>query len=174
MEEYVNECCRHPHDQSSHRPRLPDLVSNGCQDSHLVANKNCKSASADTWVELGLMALVCWHDHPILLACIKGGSKKHCYALVLLQQLADMLPKAASISILYDIACQLSHGFEKWGYLPDLHKQLSFATLVFHAYVHQWACQAHFNPCKVLGFGMTNGKGCECLWSSMADLVPIQ
>ncbi|KAI6040545.1 hypothetical protein EDC04DRAFT_2867542 [Pisolithus marmoratus] len=42
---------------------------------------------------------------------------------------------------------------------------LKFAVSVFHAYGHQWACQC-------VGFGMSDGEGCEQLWSALRFLIP--
>lgn len=49
--------------------------------------------------------------------------------------------------------------------------QLKFGTSVFHAYVHQWLCQIKYNPRLNNGWGLSDGEGCERIWSSLARLV---
>src|ERR1700676_2712349 len=47
-----------------------------------------------------------------------------------------------------------------------------FAISVFHAYGHQWACQLWYHPRKGDVWGLTDGEGCECLWSDPRCLIP--
>ena len=49
--------------------------------------------------------------------------------------------------------------------------QLKFGTSVFHAYVHQWLCQIKYNPRLNVGWGLSDGEGCERIWSSLSRLV---
>ena len=49
--------------------------------------------------------------------------------------------------------------------------RLKFGTSVFHAYVHQWLCQLNYNPRLNLGWGLSDGEGCERIWSGLARLV---
>ncbi|KAG1792505.1 uncharacterized protein HD556DRAFT_1432641 [Suillus plorans] len=73
------------------------------------------------------------------------GEKQH-YALALIKKLFDNLPTDMTVGLLYDI------GF-------------------FHAYGHQWACQIIYHPRKCEGFGLSDGEGCECLWSALKHLI---
>ena len=98
--------------------------------------------------------------------------RKTDYALVLLDRLFDHLPSTARVGILYDIGCQLHRSCMKWGFLKDYHDRLIWAMSVFHAYGHQWACQIIYHPRKCLGFGLTDGEGCERFWSSIKLLIP--
>ncbi|KAF9503718.1 hypothetical protein BS47DRAFT_1402133 [Hydnum rufescens UP504] len=43
---------------------------------------------------------------------------------------------------------------------------------VFHAYGHQWVCQLWYHPRKSDGWGLTDGEGCERLWSDLRHLIP--
>ena len=47
-----------------------------------------------------------------------------------------------------------------------------FAVSVFHAFGHQWACQLIYHPQKCKGFGLSDGEGCERLWSALRKLIP--
>ncbi|KAI6156246.1 hypothetical protein EDD17DRAFT_1779699 [Pisolithus thermaeus] len=84
------------------------------------------------------------------------------YALSLLKKLFDNLPSTLTVGLLYDIGCQLEHSCCKWGLLEDgILSRLKFGISVFHAYGHQWPC-----------FGLSDGEGCEQLWSSLKMLIP--
>jgi hypothetical protein len=43
---------------------------------------------------------------------------------------------------------------------------------IFHAYGHQWPCQLIYHPRKCIGFGLSDGEGCERFWSSIRRLIP--
>ncbi|KAG0151946.1 hypothetical protein CROQUDRAFT_404917 [Cronartium quercuum f. sp. fusiforme G11] len=59
------------------------------------------------------------------------------------------------------------------GLLPQHIHCLSFATSVFHAFVHKWSCQIMYNPCFNRFWGLSNGEGLERLWSFLACLIAI-
>ncbi|KAI6000228.1 hypothetical protein EDC04DRAFT_2584117 [Pisolithus marmoratus] len=42
-----------------------------------------------------------------------------------------------------------------------------------HVYGHQWPCQIVYHPCKCVGFGLSDGEGCEWSWSSLKMFIPI-
>jgi hypothetical protein len=46
-----------------------------------------------------------------------------------------------------------------------------FGTSVFHAYVHEWACQVKYNPRFNPWWGLSDGEGLERLWSFLSSLV---
>ncbi|KIJ64142.1 hypothetical protein HYDPIDRAFT_91186 [Hydnomerulius pinastri MD-312] len=79
-----------------------------------------------------------------------------------------------TVGLLYDIGCQLKHSCHKWGFFeaPVL-SCFEFAISVFHAYGHQWPCQVIYHPRKHKDFGMSDGEGCECLWSSLKLLISL-
>ncbi|KAG0140914.1 hypothetical protein CROQUDRAFT_52538 [Cronartium quercuum f. sp. fusiforme G11] len=37
--------------------------------------------------------------------------------------------------------------------------------------VHQWLCQIKYNPWLNIRWGLSDGEGCEQIWSSLAWLV---
>ncbi|KAF9511270.1 hypothetical protein BS47DRAFT_1373123 [Hydnum rufescens UP504] len=47
-----------------------------------------------------------------------------------------------------------------------------FGISVFHAYSHQWVCQLWCHPQKGNMWGLTDGEGCERLWSDLRSLIP--
>ncbi|KAI5993383.1 hypothetical protein EDC04DRAFT_2872667 [Pisolithus marmoratus] len=101
-----------------------------------------------------------------------AGEKQH-YALELLKYLFEHLPTTTTVGLLYDIGCQLEHSCCKWKLLDEgILLRLKFGISVFHAYGHQWPCQIVYHPCKCVGFGLSDGEGCEQLWSSLKMLIP--
>lgn len=42
-----------------------------------------------------------------------------------------------------------------------------------HSYVHQWACQLHYNPRMKKGMGLTDGENVERLWSALRRLIGV-
>ncbi|KAF8509310.1 hypothetical protein BU17DRAFT_56244, partial [Hysterangium stoloniferum] len=59
----------------------------------------------------------------------------------------------------------------KYKLIPEIASHLSHATAAFHAYAHQICCQIVFNPQWSLGFGITNDKGNEQIWSFSKDII---
>ncbi|KAI6140563.1 hypothetical protein BKA82DRAFT_4331884 [Pisolithus tinctorius] len=115
----------------------------------------------------GLMALLCHHDHVLWLVNMTSAGEKQHYALVLLKHLFEHLPTTTTVGLLYDIGCQLEHSCCKWKLLDEgILSRLKFGISVFHAYGHQWPCQIVYHPCKCVGFGLSDGEGCEQLWMS--------
>ena len=59
--------------------------------------------------------------------------------------------------------------------LPEsISTHLRFATTAMHAYGHKWACQLVYNPCLVVGLGLSDGEGTERLWSWFIKLIGIK
>ncbi|EIW76987.1 hypothetical protein CONPUDRAFT_62412 [Coniophora puteana RWD-64-598 SS2] len=100
-----------------------------------------------------------------------AGEKQH-YAIALIIELFKNLPSDMVVGILYDIGCQLDRSCNKWDLIPDLLPRIIFAISVFHAYGHQWPCQIVYHPRKCVGFGFSDGEGCERLWSALKALIP--
>ncbi|SCZ97323.1 BZ3500_MvSof-1268-A1-R1_Chr4-2g07137 [Microbotryum saponariae] len=132
-------------------------------------------------VDTGLVACVCRHDVNLKMVNLE----RLYYALAILKCISERLPENAKIGVLYDIACNFKHHIEKTKcayfpiichprqLLPKLFKRLEFATSVFHAYAHIWSCQVEFNPRLIPNFGLTDGEGCERLWSGLRSLIPF-
>ncbi|OAX35806.1 hypothetical protein K503DRAFT_696327, partial [Rhizopogon vinicolor AM-OR11-026] len=47
-----------------------------------------------------------------------------------------------------------------------------FGISIFHAFGHQWPCQIVYHPRKCVGFGLSDGEGCEHFWSAIKPLIP--
>lgn len=153
--------------------RVPTSVLDGCRESFLAADEKKEKASSCFFADTGLMALLCRHDRVLWLVNMKSAGEKQHYALALLKKLFENIPNDMTVGLLYDIGCQLERSCRKWGYLPPpILSRITFAVSVFHAYGHQWACQIIYHPRKCDGFGLSDGEGCECLWSALKPLIP--
>ncbi|KAF9231673.1 hypothetical protein BU15DRAFT_90847 [Melanogaster broomeanus] len=154
--------------------KIPMSVLDACGDSFVAADEKREKASTRYFADTGLMAMLCRHDRVLWLVNMTSAGEKQYYALALLQRLFDHLPSDMSVGLLYDIGCQLERSCRKWRFLSGaVLSRLHFAIAVFHAYGHQWACQVIYHPRKCVGFGLSDGEGCERLWSFLKPLIPV-
>lgn len=153
--------------------RIPVSVLNGCGDSFIAADEKREKASTRFFTDTGLMALLCRHDRVLWIANLTSAGEKQHYALALLDRLFKHIPPQMTIGLLYDIGCQLERSCRKWKFMDEsILSRISFAVAVFHAYGHQWPCQIVYHPRKREGFGLSDGEGCERLWSFLKPLIP--
>lgn len=153
--------------------RVPNSVLNECGDSFGAADEKREAASTQFFGDTGLMGLLCRHDRVLWLINMTTAGERQYYALALVERLFDHLPATMTVGILYDIGCQLHRSCVKWDFLNGIRNRITFAISVFHAYGHQWACQVIYHPRKCVGFGLTDGEGCERFWSAIKKLIPM-
>lgn len=154
--------------------RIPVSVLDGCSESFVAADEKREKASTRFFVDTGVMALVCHHDRVLWLVNMTSAGEKQHYALTLVKRLFEHLPPDMMVGLLYDIGCQLERSCRKWGFLDDsILSRINFGISVFHAYGHQWPCQIVYHPRKCTGFGLSDGEGCERLWSALKHLIPV-
>ncbi|KAF4587963.1 hypothetical protein EYR38_009924 [Pleurotus pulmonarius] len=151
------------------------LISNavlaGCEKSFTAADDSRMKASTQFFGCTALMGLICRHDRVLWLVNMSSAGEKQHYVIALLETLFQHLPHTFSVGVLYDIACQLHRSCVKFGFLDRYLNRISFGISVFHAFGHQWPCQVAYHPRKVVGFGLTDGEGCERFWYSISGLV---
>ncbi|KAL1687700.1 hypothetical protein GGG16DRAFT_61569 [Schizophyllum commune] len=94
------------------------------------------------------------------------------YSVALMDALMAELPRDWVVGLLYDIACQIHLSAVKHGLFGAYLDRLRFAVAVFHAFGHDWPCQLIYHPRKCVGFGLTDGEGCERFWYSISKLIP--
>ncbi|KAL1750124.1 hypothetical protein FB107DRAFT_224421 [Schizophyllum commune] len=94
------------------------------------------------------------------------------YAVALMDALVENLPPDWVVGLLYDIACQIHLSAVKHGLFDGYLDRVRFAVAVFHAFGHDWPCQLIYHPRKCIGFGLTDGEGCERFWYSISKLIP--
>jgi hypothetical protein len=159
------------YDRAEKGMKVPNSALDGCKDSFIAADERRTKASTKFFSDTGLMAIVCRHDKVLFLANMTTAGESQFYGLALIRRIGQELPPATHIGILYDIGCQVDRSCRKWGLLPELAGRMTFGVSVFHAYGHQWACQIIYHPRKAKGFGLSDGEGCERLWSSLKPLI---
>lgn len=152
--------------------RVPRSVLATCQESFTAADDSREKASTQFFSETALMALLCRHDRVLWIVSMTSAGEKQHYTLSLIETFFQNVPLYFRVGLLYDIGCQLHQSCVKWGFLDRYLPRLSFAVSVFHAFGHQWACQLIYHPRKCIGFGLSDGEGCERLWKSIQNLIP--
>ncbi|KAF8059310.1 hypothetical protein FPV67DRAFT_1426412 [Lyophyllum atratum] len=151
--------------------RVPKSVLDSCESGFTAADDARVKASTQFFDDTALMAMLCRHDRVLWIVNMRSAGEKQHYALVLIETLFQHLPLAFRIGLLYDIACQLERSCVLWKFLKRHINRISFAISVFHAFGHQWACQVIYHPQKCLGFGLSDGEGCERFWHSISKLI---
>jgi hypothetical protein len=152
--------------------RVPASVLDGCGESFVAADEKREKASTHFFADTGLMALLCRHDRVLWLVNMTSTGEKQHYALALIQQLTQHIPDDMRVGLLYDIGCQLERSWRKFKFFANsILSRFHFAISVFHAYGHQWPCQVVYHPRKRQGFGLSDGEGCEQLWSALKPLI---
>ncbi|KAF9506407.1 hypothetical protein BS47DRAFT_1367376 [Hydnum rufescens UP504] len=98
---------------------LPNATYDACRDSFVAANGDRIKASSTYFDLTGVMALLCHHDHPLVLANLKTAGKKQFYALALISALMELIPNHWRVGVLYDIGCQMHRTLQKWDLMPE-------------------------------------------------------
>ncbi|KAJ6553756.1 hypothetical protein DFH09DRAFT_1085514 [Mycena vulgaris] len=111
------------------------------------------------------MGLLCSHDRVLWLVNMHSAGEKQFNVVILMETLFQHLPLDIWVGLLYDVARAFEHGCRKWI------DRLAFAVSVFHVFGHEWACQLLYHPQKRIGFGFSNGEGCERFWHLISHLI---
>lgn len=151
---------------------VPNSVLNDCGDSFKAADEKREKASTQFFADTGLMSIICRHDELLYSVNMTHRGERQHYALALIKKLFDNIPENMTVGILYDIGCQLKLSMLKFDFLSHLFPRMTFGISVFHAFGHQWPCQIVYHPRKCIGFGLSDGEGCERFWSSIRKLIP--
>ncbi|KAJ7344069.1 hypothetical protein DFH08DRAFT_701729, partial [Mycena albidolilacea] len=151
--------------------KMPRSALIECEASFKAADENREKASTKFFEDTGLMGLLCRHDRVLFLVNMQSAGEKQFYMLALLEMMFPHLPSDIRVGLLYDVACMLHLSCAKYGFLDRYMDRILFAVSVFHAFGHWWACQIVYHPLKCIGFGLTNGEGCERFWHSISNLI---
>lgn len=151
--------------------KVPNSVLDGCEQSFTAADENRQKASSKFFDSTALMGMLCRHDRVLWLVNMTSPGEQQHYAFVLIDTLFQNLPENYKIGVLYDVACSTHRSCIKWGFLSKYLHRLTFAISVFHAYGHGWPCQCIYHPRKCIGFGLSDGEGCERFWHMISKLV---
>jgi hypothetical protein len=142
-----------------------------CTEQH-KAEDDCRNASS--WKgcnDTGLFGCCCRHDSVIYFSNIHKTGEQRSLPMTIIKRIFSEINPDIKVGVLYDIGCTLQKFFNARSLLQHLLPRMNFATAVFHSYVHDWPCQLQFNPWYNVGWGLTDGKGLERLWSYLSSLV---
>lgn len=155
----------HDNDEDMIKPGLQVLNSSldTCGESFVATDGNRVKMPGEHFSDTGVIAVVCRHDRVIVYASMWTPGEQQFYALALIDVVMAELPQHWRVGILYDVGCQIHCSILRWDLLPQWMPNIQFTISVFHAYGHQWVCQL---------WGLTDGEGCECLWSDLQCLIP--
>ncbi|KAH8797081.1 hypothetical protein DL96DRAFT_1561949 [Flagelloscypha sp. PMI_526] len=157
----------------STQTRLDSSILKTCVNGHTAGDETNIKASKKLKDDTGLMALVCRHDLPILLANMKSSGEKQFYAVALIKRIFELIPKSWTITLLYDIACVLEASAQNFDFLGTDFTRIRWGVSVFHAYSHIYPCQVLYHPRFVEGCALFDGEGCERLWNLLMLIIAI-
>ncbi|KAG6848552.1 hypothetical protein C0991_000455, partial [Blastosporella zonata] len=100
-------------------PVVPDEAIDECESSHTAGRGSNVKTNMGRFDDGGLMALVCRHDIPILLANIDTPGEQQKYAVAMIKYLFSLLPPQATVTALYDVACILDRSLNNVSRLSD-------------------------------------------------------
>ncbi|KIY47980.1 hypothetical protein FISHEDRAFT_44214, partial [Fistulina hepatica ATCC 64428] len=164
--------------RSSKRPRksttLPDDIVNLDEKAHAAAAGENKSNDDGFTDDKGLFGLFCRHDVGIFLANMDTPGEQQKYITSLLIWLSYFIPRHATITLAYDIACVYARSLELYDILPpSLTSRLLLVTSAMHSYRHEWLCQLRYSPRMTKGLGLSDLEGSERFWSLLRGLIGI-
>ncbi|OAV94301.1 hypothetical protein PTTG_27036 [Puccinia triticina 1-1 BBBD Race 1] len=151
--------------------RVSQKAKDNCTQQHKAADDRRNASSWKGCDDTGLFGCCCHHDSVILSCNIHKTGEGRGLPMSILKQLFDDINPNVQLGVLCNIGCTLEKFFKARGLLSNQLPQMSFATAVFHSYVHDWPCQLEFNPWYNEGWGLTDGEGLERLWSDYSPLV---
>jgi Kyakuja-Dileera-Zisupton transposase len=107
-----------------------------CGKSFIAADGDRVKASTQYFSDTGVLAMLCRHDIPLVIASMWTTGEKQFYAFALLDFLFKHLPRCWRIGVLYDISCQMDQSLKKWNFMPDWSPCLEWGVSIFHTYGH--------------------------------------
>ncbi|KAJ7690794.1 hypothetical protein B0H16DRAFT_1669851 [Mycena metata] len=161
-EEYVDRCAAAAEEEDE----TPQNNGDGGRGGRRI-----RARAALASLHTAVMALLCRHDRVLWVVNMHSAGEKQFNVVALMETLFQHLPHNIRVGLLYDVACTFERSCRKWGFLSRFLDRLAFAVSVFHAFGHEWACQLLYHPRKRVGFGFTNGEGCERFWHSISHLI---
>jgi hypothetical protein len=92
------------------------------------------------------------------------------YPLVIVSKLLDDVGER--IGCAYDIGCAFNKTLSNSSLGPKaLEKEFRLMVGAFHGYAHNRKCQLEWHPLYITGMGLTEGEGCEHIFSSSNDVA---
>ncbi|KAF9510726.1 hypothetical protein BS47DRAFT_1364322 [Hydnum rufescens UP504] len=143
--------------------KMLNSTYSACGESFIAADGDCVKALTQYFSDTGVLAMLCHHNIPLVIASMWTAGEKQFYTCALLDFLFKHLPHCWRIGVLYDIGCQMDQSLKKWNFMPDWSPRLEWGISIFHAYGHQWTCQLWYHPRKRTIWGLSDGEGLECI-----------
>jgi len=147
----------------AYKAKVPDAAIDECEDSHEAADGRKEKTSGVQFDAKGLMALVCRHDIALFFANIDTPGEQQKYAVALVEHLYSLLPKIATVVILYDVGCVLHRSLE----LVSVSIFFIFMH-PFNRYAVRYITARNHIPTSTRNFGDA------CIWSSVGMPTRIQ
>ncbi|PLW48515.1 hypothetical protein PCASD_04225 [Puccinia coronata f. sp. avenae] len=151
--------------------RVSEKAKDRCTEQHKAADDRRNASSWKGCDDTGLFGCCCRHDAVISFSNIHKSGEGRGHPTAIINRLFNEVQPNVQIGVVYDIGCTLKNFFTKRHLFHDYLDRMTFATAVFHSYVHDWPCQLQFNPRYNAGWGLTDGEGLERLWSYLSALV---
>ncbi|PLW05847.1 hypothetical protein PCASD_23757 [Puccinia coronata f. sp. avenae] len=151
--------------------RVSQKAKDRCTEQHKAADDRRNASSWKGCDDTGIFGCCCRHDAVISFSNIHKTGEGRGHPMAIIKRLFNEMNTDIKLGIVYDIGCTLEKFFKSRGLLREYLPRMTFATAVFHSYVHNWPCQLQFNPRYNVGWGLTDGEGLERLWSYLASLV---
>ncbi|PLW22648.1 hypothetical protein PCASD_11870 [Puccinia coronata f. sp. avenae] len=150
---------------------VSEKAKDRCTEQHKAADDRRNASSWKGCDDTGLFGCCCRHDAVISFSNIHKSGEGRGHPTAIINRLFNEVQPNVQIGVVYDIGCTLKIFFTKQHLFHDYLDRMTFATTVFHSYVHDWPCQLQFNPRYNAGWGLTDGEGLERLWSYLSALV---
>ncbi|KNE96441.1 hypothetical protein PSTG_10272 [Puccinia striiformis f. sp. tritici PST-78] len=142
-------------DQTTEMIQKEEMEDNTPEKLHKAANNKRNALTWKGCDDTGLMGCCCQHDAAIFLTNIHKSGEKRVFPLAILQRLLSTIEPTLPVGVLYDIGCSLDKYINLRNLLPEDRARIKYGTSVFHAYVHNWACQLDYHPRFNKGWGLS-------------------
>ena len=107
----------HKFSQRSRKFQVLDKAVDECKKAQKAANGNKEIMTSEKFDANGLMTLVYWHDIPLFFVNINTSEEQQKYTVALILHLFSLIPAAATVLGLYNIACILAHSLQLVGFI---------------------------------------------------------
>ncbi|KAG1839898.1 hypothetical protein DFJ58DRAFT_718476 [Suillus subalutaceus] len=151
------------------KPVEPELTFN-CTERWRNAGPEQRKKMFAVFDESGIFVATCWHRFVLLMCDMVRSGELAKYPLALMSQLLSVF--GANASCAYDIGCAFSKTLGNSS-LGPLAQSLNLRMMVgaFHGHAHNRRCQLDWHPMYIEGTGLTEGEGCEHVFSSSNELA---
>ncbi len=144
-----------------------EVTREGCEANFKAASATKKSSNFD---ETGLMIAVCRHDIPLRALNIVRTGERYDYALALVRSILCDSSCPPRVLVSYDISCKFD-SYARRVMEEAEYTRLEFMVPSFHITTHNYSCHLLYHATANRNAGLTDGEGCERVWSAIRYLV---